>query len=517
MLLWFLALGPILSILALMLGLRQGAHRAGLAGWLIAVILAVAAFGAGPELLAVALGKSLLLSAYVLYIVWMALLLYHTLNEAGAIRAIGAGLTSLTTDRTLQALLLAWTFGAFLQGVSGYGVPTAVVAPLILSVGFSAPAAVVMAGLGHAWAVTYGSLAASFVALVAASGQPAAVLAMPAAAMLGLACLACGLAVAFAAGGLSAVLRSWWFVLVVGIVMSGVQAAFAAAGLYPVAAISAGLMGLSVASVLARVAGARAPAAIGAPPAAGAARPMPLWLALAPYGLLVTVIGAAEFVPALGRVLHAAQVRVLFPAVQTAAGYITPAELGRSLSVFGHPGALLAYTALLAAWAYARRGCFSPGARHRILRSVLRGALLPSLGIASMVAMAATMEHAGMTRLLAEGMAGALGTAFPLAAPFIGALGAFMTGSNTNSNVVFASLQQDTALLLGLSPAIILAAQTTGGALGAAFAPAKVIVGCSTVGLAGQEGGVLRRTLAYGTVLLALVGLATVLAAGAAP
>jgi lactate permease len=84
-----------------------------------------------------------------------------------------------------------------------------------------------------------------------------------------------------------------------------------------------------------------------------------------------------------------------------------------------------------------------------------------------------------------------------------------MTGSNTNSNVVFGSFQQDAALLLGLSVPIILAAQTAGGALGSVFAPAKVIVGASTVGLGGEEGPVLKKVMAYGLLLVAVVSLAT--------
>jgi lactate permease len=100
-----------------------------------------------------------------------------------------------------------------------------------------------------------------------------------------------------------------------------------------------------------------------------------------------------------------------------------------------------------------------------------------------------------------------VGKAFPFVSPFIGLLGAFMTGSNTNSNVVFAGLQQTTAMLVGISVPLILAAQTTGGSLGSMLAPAKVIVGCSTAGLAGQEGKVLRITLIYGLAIGALIGL----------
>jgi lactate permease len=102
---------------------------------------------------------------------------------------------------------------------------------------------------------------------------------------------------------------------------------------------------------------------------------------------------------------------------------------------------------------------------------------------------------------------------YPAIAPFIGALGAFITGSNNNSNVLFAGLQQNAAHLMDLSVPLILAAQTAGGALGSVLAPAKVIVGCSTVGLAGEEGDVMRKLLGYGLITIATVAVAAILIA----
>jgi len=124
-----------------------------------------------------------------------------------------------------------------------------------------------------------------------------------------------------------------------------------------------------------------------------------------------------------------------------------------------------------------------------------------------MVGMAMIMDHSGMTYLLARGISESVGAAFPLFSPFIGTLGAFITGSNTNSNVIFAPLQQHAAELIGISVLIVLGAQTTGGALGSMLAPAKVIVGCSTAGLAGQEGEVMKKTLPYGLLIAGFIGL----------
>src|SRR5699024_1273392 len=115
----------------------------------------------------------------------------------------------------------------------------------------------------------------------------------------------------------------------------------------------------------------------------------------------------------------------------------------------------------------------------------LSSSVSASLGIVTLVGMALVMMETGMTHLLSQGIADVAGMAFPVLSPFIGVLGAFMTGSNTNSNILFGALQLNSARLLDLPIGLILAAQTTGGALGGIIAPAKIIVGCSTVGLAG--------------------------------
>jgi len=223
----------------------------------------------------------------------------------------------------------------------------------------------------------------------------------------------------------------------------------------------------------------------------------------------VVIVVNAEMIPALGAFLGQVVLKVDFPPIVTRYGWTTPAGTGRTIDLFGHAGALLAYTALIAYGAYWATGHYRPRAARRIVTHTVRSAVSSSLGIAAMVGMAVLMSHSGMTHLLAKGLSRSVGRAFPLVSPFIGLLGAFMTGSNTNSNVIFASLQQQTADLLGVSALVILGAQTTGGSLGSMLAPAKVIVGCSTAGLSGREGEVLKRTLVYGLVISGAIGLAT--------
>ena len=518
---WLLAFLPILAVLVLMLRFRWGGAKAGAVGWLAALLIAGLRFGAGWQVLAYAQVKGLLLSLFVLYIIWAALLLYRVTDEAGALEAIGTGLPRLTPDRGLQALLLGWVFGAFLQGVSGFGVPIAVVAPLLVGLGFPPVAAVMIPSVGHVWAVTFGSLGSSFYALMAATGRSGEELAPWSAVMLGLACLACGAGTLWAAGGKRTLRAGLVPLLLIGAVMAGSQFLAVTHGLWSIGGMVGGLAGLAVGVAWARLAGrggaAKVPgeAVTAPPPTAGASKGdsrgdgMPIGWALFPYAALVAIVLAAQLVPPVHDFLGQVVIRVQFPELTTARGWVTSAGEGRTISVFGHAGALLTYASLIAYGVFHLQGRYAPGTARRIGHTVVQRSARSSLGIAAMVGMAVTMEHAGMTRLLADGLARVAGPAFPLVAPFIGALGAFMTGSNTNSNVVFGGLQQHVATLIGVSPLIILAAQTAGGAIGSLFAPAKVIVGCSTVGLGGKEGPVLRTAMRYGLAIVAGLALAT--------
>src|SRR5574341_204146 len=123
---WLLAFSPVLVVLILMLGLRWGGSRAGAVAWFITIAVAGLAFGAGPELIGYTQARAALLTLDVLYIVWMALLLFHVADEAGAVQIIGSALPRLTGDRMMQGLLLGWLFASFLQGMGGFGVPVAV-------------------------------------------------------------------------------------------------------------------------------------------------------------------------------------------------------------------------------------------------------------------------------------------------------------------------------------------------------------------------------------------------------
>jgi len=496
---------PILIILVLMIGFRWGAARAGAAGYLAAFIVAVAFFGAGADVLAFAHTKAFVLSMDVLLIIWAAFLLYRVTDEAGAIKTIGRLLPSLTRDRGMQALLIGWVFASFLQGAGGFGVPVAVTAPLLIGLGFPPLSAVIIPSIGHGWAVTFGSLGSSFNALLSATGLDAATLAPASALYLGLACILTGPMVAHAADGWNGVKRLLIPALVIGVVMGTVQFAVAAgAGLWNLGAFAGGLAGLAVSIWVVQWGKA----------GQGVERSerKPLLLALSAYIILVAftviILLVAPFKDWLGQV----SIQIQFPETVTSLGFVSPAGTNRPIRIFTHAGAILIYTSLASFFLYRHAGMYKAGSGKTILHATIKGMMSSSLSIALMVAMATIMQQSGMTEALAQGLADAVGKAFPLIAPWIGAIGAFMTGSNTNSNVVFAGLQMRTAELLAYSIPAILAGQTAGAAVASVAAPTKVVVGASTAGMAGKEGDVLRALVGYAALLVMFISLLTGLA-----
>jgi lactate permease len=501
---FFISLLPILVILILMVGFRWRASRAGGAGYLAALLIAWIWYGINLETLAYAHAKAVFLILDVLLIIWTAFLLFRVVDEAGGIRILSQTMPYLTADKGMQALLIGWVFASFLQGVGGFGVPTAVIAPILVGLGFSPLNAVVIPSLGHTWAVSFGSLGASFNAMMAVTGLDWEVLAGPAAIFLGITGILVGLGVALSAGGWKNLKGLWLPILIIGCGMASAQYFTVTSGMWNIGGLIGGTAGL----------------VIGVPVAWSIKNRVQnekrmewrkLLISLAGYIVLVGLTLVIQLIPPVKEFLSQISLGFDFPATTTSAGYSVPAGPGRQIPIFRHAGMILLISSAVSYLIFLRAGWYESGALKRILTSTGSRVISSSVGITSIVIMAVVMSHAGMTDTLAKGFSDSLGWIYPAVAPWIGALGAVMTGSNANSNLVFSALQLRTAEILGLPVAIILAAQTTGGALGSVAAPTKIIVGATTAGLEGEEGLILRKLLPYICIFIFIVSLMTMI------
>jgi len=346
-------------------------------------------------------------------------------------------------------------------------------------------------------------MGASFQALMAVSGLESAVLAPWSATLLGITTFLCGIFAVHVYGGWKMVRHSAPAILIIGVVMAGTQYILAVSGMWTLGGFGASLTGLCSGLAVAKLKIYNQTSHSETPSEMG------LWWALSAYFILIVVVSSGVMIPFVKAFLGQVNLTLSFPEITSLKGWVVKAGRGKAINIFGHGGALLLYASFSGFLVYRSKGFYSPHALKTILEKTVKSGVPTSLGIVSMVCFAMIMDHCQMIYILAEGVSRVFGSLYPVVSPWIGLLGAFMTGSNTNSNVVFGVLQQETAQFAGLSAALILGAQTTGGALGSMIAPAKILVGCSTVGLAGKEGPVLKATLRYGLITTGIVGLIT--------
>jgi lactate permease len=499
-----LSFSPLLIILILMAGLRWGLIRTGIATWIWTLAVALLVFGAGFEVLAVSQLKALILALDVLPIVWGALLFYAVCEEAGVVQAVANGLIRAVPSKSLRALTLAWAFASFLQGAGGFGVPVVITGPLLLTAGIAPLQSLVLPFIGHSWAVTFGSLGTSFQALMAASGLGADTLAAPSALVLGMLCLICGMIIGLQTAEKGEIRLVLPVLVLVGSAMAGTQYLLAVSGFWQIGSLGGGLAGLLVIFLVAWLLQRRG----SAPPF----RPDRKFLiGLCGYWILIAVILCSKGIGPLHDALQSIAWKPALPDTTTGLGFVTPESADTSIAPLGHPGTLLAYSAVLVFLLFRGLRWYPPRPIRKILADTAIRATPVSIGILLMVGVSTILSYSGMTAQMAEGLTAAVGGAFPLFAPWLGAVGAFLTGSNTNSNLMFAPLQQYIAKSLGVEDKILLASQTAGGAVGSVLSPAKVGMGSIGVQAGIKEGDVFRRLLLPVGLLLAAASSITLL------
>ena len=404
-------------------------------------------------------------------------------------------LQDLIPEKGWLLIVQAWMVTGLIENLAGYGLPITIGAPMLVALGVSPLLAVTATAIGHTWAVTMSGMALAYRTLVDVTKADAVVLFPTTALLLFIACLLAGLAVAF-------VLKQkklWWKVVVLAVVAGGAQFLAGRLGMIPVSSFLAAILGILGGIILSKKP-ANWKLKVNTNPE--------LKTGLYAYGFLLAAIMIVTVIKPVNHLLSSITLTKAFPRVITDLGYSTPAGNGYVFRPFVHPGTWIFLSSLFAIFILSGRLHLPLGRAKNAFKATVKAAIPASLGTLFMIALAALMEHTGMTLKIAEGASLLLGSIYPLFAPVVGMIGAFATGSNTNSNVLFGSMQKNVAELLKLSPIILLAAQTAGGSLGSMIAPAKLAVGGSTSNMKGKEGEVLRITLPIGLVITLVVGLA---------
>ncbi len=538
-----LALLPIVFIFLLMAGFRLSAARTMPLAFFLTLLLVVFYWEMPMNWVAAASVHGLLIATEILLIVFGALALLFTLRESGALSAINAGFIRISPDRRVQAIIIAWLFGSFIEGAAGFGTPAALAAPLLLSLGFPALAAVMVALIANSTAVSFGAAGTptiiglgssldvpyvhqalhhsgiSLEDFVHMAGQQTALLHFLPGLLVPLLMVAMMTRFFGERRSMREGLAIWPFALFASLcfLLPYYLVARFLGPEFP--SITGGLLGLLIVVPAAR-AGFLLPkkgwdfpgqhrwlpgwsgsivAGSGYGPFA-----MPLWKAWLPYALigLLLVITRLRFLP----------LNEFLQSLKFQAEGLLGTSVTLELSPLYNPGVLpFMLVALL---------CIPMlGVRPKDAGKAWREAFFrirgPAIALFFAVPMVRIMmqsgnnpgEIASMPVLLATHIAGLAGMAWPLISPFVGALGAFMAGSNTVSNMLFALFQFSVADQAGISRLLMVSLQNVGGAIGNMICVHNIIAACATVGLTGVEGMLLRRNLLPMGLLLLLVGL----------
>ncbi|HLL54945.1 MAG TPA: L-lactate permease [Myxococcaceae bacterium] len=514
---------PVVVGLVLLAGLRWPASRAMPACGAVTAVLALFLWQVPAVRLAAAAVEAVVTTASILLILFGALLLSGQLRAAGALATLQGWIGALSEDRRVQVVLVAWLMGSFFEGAAGFGTPAALTGPLLVSLGFPPLQAVVLALIGDSVAVVFGAVGTPIlvglgevlgpepsVPTAAAVGVRAATFDLLSGTLMPLLLVLTLTMGTLGRRGLRGGLECAPFALAIGFVHTSV-AWLTASVLGPeLPSLVGPLAALFVAYVLLRKKWLL-PRNVWRLPEDGArggtgqseeASPRALLRSAAPYLLLITllVLTRVRGLP-LG-----AWLRSVEPGWRDLFGTGIDATIRPLYS----PGLLLALVAaLVVPWFRLRAHTFvtSAGEAGR----VVLGASVP---LVAAVATVRVFVHSGvnaanlqaMPVVLATVAASHIGSLWPLVAPWLGALGSFIAGSATFSNLLFGGVQLGVAEARGLSPVTVLALQTMGAAAGNMVCIHNVVAATAVVKLTGVEGEVIRRTVVPMAVYLLVAG-----------
>ncbi len=500
-----------LVILFFMLGVkRKPSWIAGLSALGAALVLAVGIFGMPVAQAGASMVYGAVFGLFPIgWIVIASLILYRVTVETGKFEIIKDSIGSLSDDRRLQAVLIGFAFGAFIEGAAGFGTPVAVAAAMLTGLGFSPFYAAFICLVANTAPVAFGSLGIPVVTLAGITGLPMDALS----AMTGRLC------------ALIAIIIPAYMV----VIMSGVKGALEV--LPPVMACAvtfAGVLfgvtnyiGPEVAVILASIAAMLAmvivmkvwkPASIfrleGDTEVSAVAHKHTtgeIVTAWSPYILLVVFVLAWRF-PPIQAFLGSFSVSLPVPGLHDMVTRVPPLtpEPSPYPAVYNFQWLSAAGTScFLSAFAASLVLGLSPAKFAGVCGSVLKQLSMPLLTIASVLALAFLMNYAGMTSTLGLAFA-ATGSLFPAFSAMLGWTGVFLTGSDTSSNALFGNLQVVTANALGLNPILTASTNAATGVMGKMISLQSIAVAVAATGMASSEEGRLFRVTLKHSIILAL-------------
>lgn len=522
---------PLLTLFVLLGALRWKAWQAGLASLVVALAVAIFAFGmpAGQALLAASEGAAFGLFP-IIWIVLTAIWIFRLTELTGYDLVLRRSFGSLSADQRIQAIIIAFCFGALLEALAGFGTPVAVTAVMLIAVGIKPIKAAAVALVANTAPVAFGAIAVPITTLGKITGLDPDLLGAMVGRQTPILAVFVPLILVLMVDGRRGVRQTWPAALVGGVAFAVAQFACSNYFSYQVADIVAALVGALALVLLLRVwqpaqivtaepaaavpagTGPTGPARGGAPGPGGAGgsggvggsgTDTPLTrkdtlLAFAPYLVVVVLFAVTSFGPLLHVLETHSGWKFAWPGLSVVNSAGQPLSAATfNLNLFSAGGTILLIAGILTALIYR----VPAGRAFRSLVGVVVQFRWTILTVVCVLALAYVMNFSGQTVTLGLALA-ATGGFFAFLSPVVGWIGVAVTGSDTSANSLFGLLQTTAAGQTGISPYLLAAANTSGGVLGKMISPQNLAIAAAVVGLEGRESALFRKVVWWSLGLL---------------
>ncbi|EWY41635.1 L-lactate permease [Skermanella stibiiresistens SB22] len=449
------------------------------------------------------------------YIVLMAVWLYKLAVKSGKFEVIRGSIATISEDQRVQVVLIAFCFGGFLEGAAGFGVPIAICAALLVELGFRPVKAAMLCLLANAASGAYGAIGIPVLVGAQQGGVDLADMSLVMIAIVQLSTLFVPTLLVLVLDGFRGVRETWPVLVLIGGLFSGVQSVTLYLLGPELTDIGAPLVSMGALALFMQVWRPRhIYREAGAPPMSDRRWPLKQVIAAwSPFYILTGVIlvwslPAFKGLFAVGGPLADTVLRLAIPHLHLAVQETPPIAAAVrdlpaiwSVALVGAPGTAILISAILTTLLSSRLSL--PAAGRQLVQTVAE-LWRPLAMICLIMAVAYIANFSGASSSIGLGLA-ETGRLFPLISPVIGWLGVFITGSVVNSNTLFAHLQSVTASQIGISQALLVAANTSGGVMAKLISPQSIAIAAGAVGQVGNESAIMRTTLTYSLALLAYV------------
>jgi lactate permease len=504
--------------------MKMKAHVAALAALAVAILVALIAYSMplGQALDAAVLGACFGFFP-IIWIVWNAVWIHNMTEATGHFDVLRRSFASVSDDQRVQAVIIAFSFGALIEALAGFGAPVAITAAMLVAVGFKPLQAAAVALVANTAPVAFGAIATPIITLSEISGLPKDDLGAMVGRQTPFLALVVPLVLVGMVDGTRGVRQTWPAALAGGASFAVGQFLCSNYFSVEVTDIVASLVSAGTIVLLLRVwqpteplrmeATGRRPAIAGAAAADSAHEREvhrrsdhshdsrgDVLASYAPYVIIIAVLSLAQWGP-IKDALDSVTQEIDWPGmnVLNAAGE-EPATATFKLNWLQSPGTLLLISGLLTMLVLR----ISPGRALGVYGRTLNQLKWATLTVLTVLALAYVMNFSAQTLTLGQWIAGA-GGVLAFLASIIGWLGVAVTGSDTSSNSLFGALQVQAAKEAGLDSTLLAAANSSGGVLGKMISPQNLAIGAAAVGLAGQEGDLFRRVLGWSLALLLIM------------